>query len=78
MKYTINFDRIGRQRNIDPLTVDADNADDLAAKVYRFARPRLASRDVEVFCDLATGHGWITVGFHNGGSFTIIPEGAAP
>jgi hypothetical protein len=77
--YTCTFDRIGRDHNVDPLIVEADNLDnldDLAEHVYQYARPLLASRDVDVVVGNDgpgedTGHGHIFCGFHTGGTFTI-------
>ena len=69
--YRVTFDRIGRNHGVEPLTATAGDADELAEAVYRYARPHLASRDVEVVVDLAAGSGFIFCGFNNGGTFTI-------
>lgn len=71
MTYTVTFNRIGREHLVAPLTADADNADQLAEQIHRYARPYLRSRDVEVVVDLAAGDGQIFAGFHSGGEFTI-------
>lgn len=85
--YTVTFDRIGRSRNVAPMTVqveDADKAspediaDGLAEVIYKYARPHLRSRDVEVVVDLddleGPGKGYIFCGFNNGGTFTVAVE----
>jgi hypothetical protein len=69
--YLVAFERVGRNRNVAPLTADVDNGDQLAEIIYRYARPHLLSRDIEVCVDLNAGRGSITVGWNNGGSFTI-------
>jgi adenylyl- and sulfurtransferase ThiI len=71
--YRVTFNRIGRNHHVAPLAVEATNADTIAEAVYRYARPHLASRDVEVSVDLATGQGQIFCGFNNGGTFTVEP-----
>ena len=70
IRFTCTFQRIGRDRP-GPLTTEATDADDLAEKVYRYARPHLRSRDVEVVVDLAEKRGFILAGFHNAGDFTV-------
>lgn len=75
--YTVTFERIGRERNLPPLVVEADGPDHLAEVVYHHARPHLVSRDVEVVVDLGAGTGQIFCGFNNGGTFTVA-AGDAP
>jgi hypothetical protein len=77
-KYRVMFDRIGRKKEVAPLTVDARDADELAEHIYRYARPHLLSRDVEVSADLEAGKGIVFCGFNNGGTFTIerVADGA--
>lgn len=69
--YFVTFDRIGRNRSVEPLTVDADSDDSLAEKIYRYAKPHLISRDIEVTVDCETGRGQIWAGWNNGGTFTV-------
>jgi len=75
-RYRVTFDRIGRGHHPAPQVFTARNADELALLLYRFAKPMLASRDVDVVLELDTelphiGKGSITAGFHNVGSFEI-------
>lgn len=78
----VSFDRIGRTHDVAALTLDVpagsflDRADFIAEEVYAYARPMLGSRDVEVEVGLADGgrldgHGWISCGMRNGGTFTL-------
>lgn len=78
----VTFDRIGRNHNVAPLTLDVQpgpqfaRAERLIDAIYDYARPHLGSRDVSVEVGLAddgslTGHGWICCGMRNGGNFTI-------
>lgn len=69
--YTVTFDRIGRNHDVRPLTIGADDEAELAEAVYRYARPHLRSRDVEVVVDLEVGKGNIFAGFNNGGTFSV-------
>lgn len=75
-QYTVAFTRIGRSHDVAPLSVGARDADHLAEQIYRYARPHLRSRDVDVLVDLDKMQGWITVGFNNGGDFAIEAGGA--
>jgi len=59
--YLATFDRIGRNHVVPPLNVAGD-AQDIAEQIYRYAKPRLASRDVEVLIDLDKMEGAIVVG----------------
>lgn len=68
--YTVKFDRIGRNRTAGlTLETQASDADDLADKIYRYARRSLASSGFEVVVDLEAGRGSIEYGRY--GSFTI-------
>ncbi|MBF6333676.1 hypothetical protein [Nocardia transvalensis] len=49
--------------------MQAYDADDLAEKVYRYARPHLRSRDIDVAVNLEELRGSILAGVRNGGSF---------
>jgi hypothetical protein len=71
--YFANFDRIGRNHEVAPLEVTG-SADDIAEQVYRYARRFLASRDVEVQCDLEEMRGIIFWGFQVGGHFELVPR----
>jgi hypothetical protein len=68
---TIEFDRIGRNHNVQNLTVDSDDADVIAGEVFIYARKYLASRDVNVVVDVDKGIVSIFAGFHNGGTGRI-------
>jgi hypothetical protein len=70
-RYRVEFTRIGRSHAVPPLTTDADDPGDLAVKIHRYARPFLASRDVEVAVDLTDGTGDIFCGLQSGGKFTV-------
>jgi DNA-binding NarL/FixJ family response regulator len=71
--YTVTFvdHRIGSHDDVQPLTVTAVSANDLAARVCRHARPLLVSGDVLVDVDLVRLRGWITAGAHDVAEFTI-------
>lgn len=70
-RYCVTFTRIGRNHNVLPLVAAADDADQLADLIYRYAFPRLRSQDVDVVVDLDAMRGDILCGFQSGGSFTI-------
>ena len=70
-KYIVEFERIGRKKNVPTLSTKAIDADDLAEKIWRYARPHLMSRDIEVFVDENIGGGHILCGMRNGGKFSI-------
>ena len=53
--YVIEFERIGRRRDLEPLHVSAADADDLAAQVFRHADRYLGSREFTVLVDLEQG-----------------------
>ena len=70
--YTVTFDRIGRNKAIKPLTVDAINIFDLGAKIADYAEPHIRSEYFEVGIDDDMTAGHILVGMcHSGGNFTI-------
>lgn len=57
MRYIVDFERIGRQHNPEPLIVETGErfpADDIAEAVHNHARKLLASRtpDFQVWVDL--------------------------
>lgn len=67
---TITFERIGRHHSVEPLEVDNQlDADQVAEKVWRYARRFLASRDFEVNVDLASG--LVSIGWGRFGSGRI-------
>lgn len=72
MDYVATFDRIGRKHDVEPLPVTGD-ADAIAEQVYRYARTKVGSRDVEVAVDLDEMRGWVLCGMHPAGSFTLAP-----
>lgn len=72
--YVVTFERVGRHRDLPPLTVRARDGDHLAQEIYRYVRPSLMSRDVEIVVDVETGEGNIFCGFNNGGTFTVVAE----
>jgi hypothetical protein len=74
--------RIGRSHGVAPLVIDdmpeaieAVNWNDVAAAVFGYARPRLASRDIDVELhqdtETATIGGTVFCGFQIGARFTI-------
>lgn len=69
--FTVSFNRIGRTHDVLDLAVATTNPDEIAGLVYRYARPMLRSRDVEVVVNLETMRGSIFCGFNNGGTFTL-------
>lgn len=70
--YRAKFDRISRNHNVPDLSVDG-SAQNIAEQVYRYAKPKVASRDVEVIVDLEALKGTIYCGMQVGGSFTLEP-----
>lgn len=70
-KYRITFDRIGRNHSVVPIVEEASDAEELAEKVYRFAKRGLASRFPDVVVDLDEMTGFISTGAHIAGRFTI-------
>lgn len=83
MTRRVTFDRIGRTgvrsrggRPVDPLPI-ADNAtpDEIAEAVHKYARPFLASRDIDVIVDGTTVT--IFAGLHTAGTGTIEEEADA-
>lgn len=72
--YKVTFDRVGRYRDLPPLTVRAKDGDHLAEEIYRYVRPSLMSRDVEIVVDPESGEGNIFCGVNNGGTFKVVAE----
>jgi hypothetical protein len=79
--WLVTFERIGRTHDVAPLRVAVEDADELAERISRYARPYLCSSDVQAVVNLAEGRGFILCGFNNGGDFTVVrddePGGAA-
>lgn len=74
--YHVKFERIGRNHDVKPLCTEASDEDALAEAIFRYAKPKLASREVEVTVDLVAGTGFITAGgFHVAGRFTVEDAG---
>jgi hypothetical protein len=70
-RYRVKFDRVGRNRTIGPLTANADSLDDLALEIFRYVRPHLRSRDLDVCINTDGASGFLACGMHSGGDFTI-------
>lgn len=70
--YRATFDRISRNHDVPPLNVAGD-ADSIAEQVWRYAKGKVASRDVDVVVDLEAMRGTIFCGVQVGGSFTLEP-----
>lgn len=73
--YVVEFERVGRIRNVAALTTTARSANELAAKIYRHTRPHLGSNAVHVDVDLDELRGFIMAGFRSAGAFTITAGG---
>lgn len=73
MQYRIEFERIGRNHSVAPLTVNALGEADLCRAIRKHARPHLRSRDFDVMLDEDTHRGWLACGMRNGGDFIIRP-----
>ena len=71
MKYRVNFERIGRNHGPEPMLIEADDAEDLALKIFTYIRKHklLASREFEVTVDLELMKG--SLDFGRFGNFTI-------
>lgn len=68
--YLVTFGRVGRSAP-GPVTVTAENADDLARALRPIVRPLLRSREFTIDIDLDSGRGLIDGGRF--GDFTITP-----
>jgi hypothetical protein len=69
--YVVTFDRVGRRRNLPPLTVDTDPVN-LPGRILAYAQPHLPSGTVDVEIDLVRGRGHLWVNqFNSAGAFTI-------
>lgn len=71
--YVVTFDRIGRNHSVEPLQVFGD-ANEIATQIYRYARPKLGSRDVQVWVELPQLRTGIVVGgLRPAGRGTLTP-----
>lgn len=69
--YRVEFDRVGRRRELPAVEIMAADGQDLAVKVRKIVRPYLGSSDILVSIDMDDGRGWIACGFHSGGDFRV-------
>lgn len=72
--YRVRFGRVGGHApgTVPDLVTGANDADELATKVWRYVKRRLVSNTVEVSINLDTGRGTITVGQDRpAGEFTV-------
>jgi hypothetical protein len=60
--YHVVFERIGRNARGLAMDFEANDADDLAEVIYRFAGSHLGSKDYVVLVDLEAGNGSIGAG----------------
>lgn len=71
VRYDITFARVGRRHDVPPMQVCAEDAHELAGKVYRYVWRFLGSRDVDVAVNLEEMKGAVIAGTRDAGSFTI-------
>lgn len=73
MTYIITFNRVGRRRDIEPMTFEeVASPNELAALIFERVKTMLASREVEVLVNLLRMTGRIVVGgVRSAGEFTI-------
>ncbi len=69
--YLVEFERVGRNHQVQPLTATVEGEADLARKIRAHVRPHLRSRDFDVMLDADAGAGWLACGMHSGGNFTF-------
>lgn len=70
--FRVTFDRIGRHRDVKPLIVRVhweEAADELAARIYGYARKFLVSSDPEVIVNIEEMRG--SLGLGRFGEFTL-------
>lgn len=70
-RYLIEFERVGRNRNVAAIFVAVNGEAELARQIREHVRPHLRSRDFDVMLDMDAGAGWIACGMHSGGNFSI-------
>ena len=73
--YVAKFDRISRNHDVPALAVSGD-ADDIAEQIWRYARPKCASRDIDVSVDLDKMQATIYAGWHVAGTATLEKDDA--
>jgi len=73
--YIAKFDRISRNHNVPALSVSG-SPDAIAEQVWQFARPKCASRDIEVAVDMEKLTGTIYAGMQVAGHFILEPTNA--
>lgn len=71
--YLVEFERIGRNRGVRPMTFAVDGEADLSRSLRAVARQHLRSTDFDVMLDMEAGTGWFACGMHSGGNFSITP-----
>lgn len=69
MRYVVTFERIGRRRDLPPITVEGADGDEIAEAVWRFANRHLGSKMFDVYVDLEAMRGTIEQGRF--GAFTL-------
>ncbi|WP_293783599.1 hypothetical protein [uncultured Aeromicrobium sp.] len=74
-EYLVSFERVGRRHDVAPLKVSASDVFDLAEKIYRYVRPMLASREIEVVTPDEGKGSILAGGFRNAGGFTVTKGG---
>ena len=76
--YHLIFEDLGGDRGIPPLSVTGATPAELAEAVHRHARPRLASRTVDVTLDPETLTGAVHVAGRQVGTFTLAEQPPPP
>lgn len=70
--YRVQFDRVGRTANPDPMVFESvTDPDELAALIVESVKPMLLSRNIEAVVDLDEMRGSVFAGFQAVGSCTI-------
>jgi hypothetical protein len=76
----VEFDRVGRNHHVPALVMPwSDDAEILAAQIWKHIKGLLVSREVLVDVELADaslpggeiGRGWISAGVHSAGTFIL-------
>lgn len=75
-RYLIEFERIGRNHGVPPVTVEANGEADLCRQIRAVARKHLASPSFDVLLEYAEDGetviaGWFACGMHSGGNFAV-------
>ena len=74
MAYLATFERIGRNRNVEQLTIDADEPNAIADAIHGRARRNLGSRFFTVMVDLAEDTFLIEGGRFGRGTLAVVTE----